>query len=43
MGQDILFKFLSDNEDFNLKQLKRINKFPSEALFEELNEYQKNV
>ena len=35
--------YLSDNEDFNFKQLKRINKFPSEALFEELNVNQNNA
>ena len=41
--RSFLSNYLSDNEDFNFKQLKRIKKFPSEALFEELNVNQNNA
>ena len=41
--RSFLSNYLSDNEDFNFKQLKRIKKFPSEALFKELNVNQNNA
>ena len=35
--RSFLTSYLSNNDDFNFKQLKKINKFPRENLFKELN------
>ena len=35
--RSFLSNYLSDNDDFNFKELKKINKFPREHLFKELN------
>ena len=35
--RSFLSNYLSNNDDFNFKQLKKINKFPRDSLFKELN------